>query len=58
MFEKAKELDDIPGAEYSHYDAGCTFDFIIHKHPLTDLALLQIALIVRGADTNPFGLAQ
>lgn len=62
VFEKSKELNaipyDIPGAEYTHYDAECTFDFIIHKHHLTDPALLQIALIVRGADIDRYDLAQ
>ena len=62
VFEKAKELNaipyDIPGAEYSHYGDECTFDFIIKKHGLTDPALLQLAIIVRGADTNRFDLAQ
>lgn len=61
VFEKAKELDaipyDIPGAEYSHYGDECTFDFIIKKHHVTDTALLQIAGIVRGADTDQFNLA-
>src|ERR671913_95181 len=61
VFEKAKELDaipyDIPGAEYSHYHDECTFDFIIRKHQLNDPALEQIALIVRGADTDSFQLA-
>jgi hypothetical protein len=61
VFDKAKELDaipyDIPGAEYSHYGDECTFDFIIRKHQLTDSALLQIAAIVRGADTDKFDLA-
>ena len=61
VFEKAKELDatpyDIPGAEYSHYGDQCTFDFIIKKHKVTDPALLQIADIVRGADTDRFDLA-
>lgn len=61
MFDKAKELHatpyDIPGAEYSHYGDECTFDYIIKKHSLTDPALLQIALIVRGADTDSFHLA-
>lgn len=62
VFVKAKELDaipyDIPGAEYSHYGEECTFDFIIKKHQLTDPALLQLAIIVRGADTDRFDLAQ
>jgi hypothetical protein len=61
VFEKAKELGaipyDIPGAEYSHYGAECTFDFIIRKHQLTDPALLQMAIIVRGADTDRFDMA-
>jgi hypothetical protein len=61
VFDKAKELDaipyDIPGAEYSHYGDQCTFDFIIKKHQVNDTALLQIADIVRGADTDRFDLA-
>jgi hypothetical protein len=60
VFEKAEEIGaipyDIPGAEYSHYGDQCTFDFIIKKHQLTDPALLQIAEIVRGADTDLFHL--
>lgn len=61
VFEKAKELNaipyDIPGAEYSHEGDHCTFDYIIKKHNITDPALLVIALIVRGADTDNFELA-
>ena len=61
VFDNAKELHaipyDIPGAEYSHYGEECTFDYIIKKHSITDPALLQIALIVRGADTDSFQLA-
>jgi len=61
VFEKAKGLDaipyDIPGAEYSHYGDECTFDYIIWKHQLTDPSLLQIATIVRGADTDHFEIA-
>ena len=61
VFDKAKELDaipyDIPGAEYSHYGDQCTFDFIVKKHQLTDDAVLKIAAIVRGADTDKFELA-
>lgn len=61
VFEKATELNaipfDIPGAEYSHYGDRCTFDYILQKHQLTDDALLQLALIVRGADTDTFSLA-
>lgn len=60
VFDRAKELNaipyDIPGTEYSHYDDKCTFDYIIKKHSISDPALLQIALIVRGADTDSFHL--
>jgi len=48
---------DIPGAEYSHYGAECTFDYILRKHQLSDPALHQLAIIVRGADTDRFELA-
>jgi hypothetical protein len=49
---------DIPGAEYSHYNEECTFDYIVKKHEIKDEAILQIAMIVRGADTHRFDLAE
>ncbi|HSC39281.1 MAG TPA: chromate resistance protein ChrB domain-containing protein [Chitinophagaceae bacterium] len=62
VFEKAKELDaipyDIPGAEYSHYGQECTFDYIVKKHHITDPAVEQLAVIIRGADTDRFDLAK
>jgi hypothetical protein len=61
VFEEAQKINaipyDIPGAEYSHYGDKCTFDYIVEKHHLSDPALLQIADIVRGADTDRFDLA-
>ena len=61
VFVKAKETGaipyDLPGAEYTHEGDYCTFDYIIKKHRLTDPALVQIAQIVRGADTARFNLA-
>ena len=61
VFEKAKELNAIPydiaGTEYSHYGDECTFDYIVKKHHVEDEAIHQIAVIVRGADTNSFHLA-
>jgi hypothetical protein len=61
VFSKAEELDaipyDIPGSEYSHVDEYCTFDYIVKRHKLSDPALDQIALIVRGTDTERFDLA-
>ena len=62
VFHESKRLDaipyDIPGAEYSHYGEDCTFDYIVKKHNITDEAVHQIAVIVRGADTNRFDIAQ
>ena len=61
VFVKASEMNaipyDIPGAEYTHYGEECTFDYILRKHKLTDDALIQIATIVRGADTDRFSIA-
>ena len=61
VFDEAKALEaipyDIPGAEYSHYGEECTFDYIVKKHALTDPALLELANIIRGADTDRFDLA-
>jgi len=62
VFNQAKELNaipyDIPGAEYSHYGNECTFDFIVKKHQVNDPAVLKLALIIRGADTDNFDLAK
>ena len=61
VFARAKELNaipyDIPGAEYSHVGDECTFDYIVRKHNIRDKAIQQIAVIVRGADTDRFELA-
>lgn len=61
VFAKAEELNaipyDIPGAEYSHEDEFCTFDYIVKKHNVSDPAIAQLAVIVRGADTDSFELA-
>lgn len=61
VFSQAGELNaipyDIPGAEYSHEADHCTFDYIVEKHHIEDPAVHQIALIVRGADTDSFELA-
>ena len=41
---------DVPGVEMSHVGELCSFDAFIAKYGLTDPALQQLALIVRGAD--------
>ena len=43
---------DIPNVELGHHGAECSFDAILKKYNLTDLALQRLALIVRGADTS------
>jgi hypothetical protein len=48
---------DIPGVEYSHAGEACSFDAFIRLHELTDPALAELAVIVRGADTGKLDLA-
>ena len=48
---------DIHGVEYGHHGERCSFDAFIDKHGLTDPALLDLAVIVRGADTDRRDLA-
>lgn len=43
---------DVPGVELGHHGQECSFDAIIRKYGLADPALEQLALIVRGADTD------
>lgn len=61
VLRAAKERDaipyDIPDAHFSHDGDLCSFDAFIKHYRLTDPALLQLAVIVRGADTNKLDLA-
>ena len=44
---------DVQGVELGHHGKECSFDAIVKKHGLsTDLALLLLAKIVNGADTD------
>jgi hypothetical protein len=56
----AKQTDaipyDIPDVEFSHVGELCSFDAFLKKYKLTDPALLQLAEIVRGADTSRLDL--
>jgi hypothetical protein len=56
----AKETDaiayDIPGVELTHIGDTCSFDTFLQKYRLDDPALLQLAKIVRGADTSRLDL--
>lgn len=48
---------DVPGVELSHVGESCSFDAFLAKYALPDPALVQLAVIVRGADTARLDLA-
>lgn len=48
---------DIPGVELTHEGSQCSFDALLKKYALTDPCLLDLAVIVRGADTARLDLA-
>ena len=47
---------DVPDVELGHQGDQCSFDAFVDKYKLTDPALRELALIVRGADTDARGL--
>jgi hypothetical protein len=47
---------DVPDVELGHRGDQCSFDAFLDKYKLKDPALLELALIVRGADTEARGL--
>lgn len=47
---------DVVGVELTHEGELCSFDAFLKKYELTDPALLQLATIVRGADTSRLAL--
>jgi len=61
VLKQSKKLDaipfDIPDVEFTHYGMECTFDYFIRKYKIKDKAVLAIAPIVRGADTDHHELA-
>lgn len=52
---------DVAGVELGHHDGKCSFETIIARYQLTDLALARLARIVHAADidselhTDPLG---
>jgi AraC-like DNA-binding protein len=62
VLTKAETLNaipfDIPNVEYTHYNEECTFDYIVKKHEIKDPAILILAKIVRGADTDQHEIAK
>jgi rhodanese-related sulfurtransferase len=55
--EKQAVPYDVPDVEFSHNGDLCSFDTFIRHYKLNDPALDQLAVIVRGADTNRLDLA-
>lgn len=48
---------DIPGVELTHLGEECSFDTFLKKYDLSSQALQDLAVIVRGADTDRLDLA-
>ncbi len=48
---------DVPGVELTHEGELCSFDTMLKKYGLATPALQDLALIVRGADTDRLELA-
>ncbi|HEX6297522.1 MAG TPA: chromate resistance protein ChrB domain-containing protein [Burkholderiales bacterium] len=48
---------DIPDVEFSHEGERCSFDAFLKYYRLRDPALEELAIIVRGADTNRLEIA-
>ena len=48
---------DVRGVELTHDGDLCSFDAFLKKYELTDPALQQLTVIVRGADTSRLDLA-
>jgi len=43
---------DAPGVELGHHGGKCSFDAIVEKYKIKDTAVLELAKIVRAADTD------
>jgi hypothetical protein len=61
VFSEAERLGaipyDIPNAQVTHRGERCSFDALLEDYGLTDPALLALATIVRGADTDRLALS-
>ncbi|MDB5871998.1 MAG: hypothetical protein JWQ07_1440 [Ramlibacter sp.] len=61
VFDEAKRLGavpyDVPGAPISHDGELCSFDTLLRAFDLNEPALLALARVVRGADTDRLDLA-
>ena len=61
VMARASELGatpfDVEGVELSHDGPRCSFDALLAKYELSDPALAEMAVIIRGADTAHLELA-
>ena len=61
VLSRAREIGatpfDIEGVELSHVGPLCSFDAFLEKYRLDDPSLQELAVIVRGADTDRLTLA-
>jgi hypothetical protein len=48
---------DAPNVELGHHGEKCSFDSIIEKYKISDPAVLELARIVRAADTDKMEMA-
>lgn len=48
---------DVPDVEFTHVGGHCSFDAFVLRYRLADPAVRELAVIVRGADTNRADLA-
>jgi hypothetical protein len=56
VVQKEKAIPyDAPGVELGHHGDKCSFDAIIEKYKIRDPAILEVAKIVRAADTDKTG---
>jgi len=55
--ERAAVPYDVPDVEFTHVGGHCSFDAFMLRYRLADPALRELAVIVRGADTNRPDLA-
>jgi hypothetical protein len=49
--EKGAIPYDVPGVELGHHGEECSFDAIISKYGINDPPLMELAKVIRGADT-------
>jgi hypothetical protein len=53
VVEKEKAIPyDAPGVELGHHGDKCSFDAVVEKYKIKDPAVLELAKIVRAADTD------